>query len=142
MATVISSWRITNSKRRTISRSQKLAILEEVDPGWRQRFARVLKLYRTQYYRKPAMQQAKDAKDVTVLRAAHAEHPFYGVARLAIHLGRSETKARRIRNLAGVVIPTANKKHRHRSWYLRLRRHQTSWDNTPASRMKPVHRSV
>lgn len=51
---------------------------------------------------------------MTALRAAHAEHPFYGVARLAIHLGWSEVKTRRIRCLAGVVVPTASKKYRHR----------------------------
>jgi transposase InsO family protein len=51
---------------------------------------------------------------VAALRGAHAEHPFYGVARLAIHLGWSEMKTRRIRTLAGVVIPTASKKHRTR----------------------------
>lgn len=48
------------------------------------------------------------------LRAAHAEHPFYGVERLAIHLGWGEARTRRIRNLAGIVIPTASKKHRYR----------------------------
>src|SRR5690606_27634039 len=42
------------------------------------------------------------------------EHPFYGVARLAIHLGWNEKKARRIRTLAGIVIPVASKKHRSR----------------------------
>lgn len=51
---------------------------------------------------------------MAALRAVHAEHPFYGVARLAIHLGWSEVKTRRIRTLAGVVIPTASKKHRYR----------------------------
>jgi len=50
---------------------------------------------------------------VAVLRTAHAEHPFYGVERLAIHLGWGQTRARRIRNLAGIVIPTASKKHRY-----------------------------
>lgn len=49
-----------------------------------------------------------------MLYAAHVEHPFYGVARLAIHLGWSETKTRRIRNLAGVVVPTASKKYKYR----------------------------
>jgi putative transposase len=48
------------------------------------------------------------------LLAAHTEHPFYGVERLAIHLSWSEMKTRRIRNLAGVVIPTASKRHRYR----------------------------
>lgn len=51
---------------------------------------------------------------MAALRAAHAEHPFYGVERLAIHFGWSEVKTRRIRNLAGIVIPTAGKKHRYR----------------------------
>ncbi len=50
---------------------------------------------------------------MAALRAVHAEHPFYGVARLAIHLGWSETKTRRIRTLAGVTVPTASKKHRY-----------------------------
>ena len=50
---------------------------------------------------------------MAALRAAHAEHPFYGVTRLAIHLGWSEAKTRRIRTLAGVVVPTASKKSRH-----------------------------
>jgi putative transposase len=48
---------------------------------------------------------------VAVLRAAHVEHRFYGVERLAIHLGWGEARTRRIRNLAGIVIPTASKKH-------------------------------
>ncbi len=43
----------------------------------------------------------------------HAEHPFYGVRRLALHLGWSENKARRIRTLAGIVIPVSSKKRRY-----------------------------
>lgn len=69
---------------------------------------------RTHYYRTPTIQTTKDFTNIARLREAHAEHPFYGVERLAIHLGWSEDKARRIRNLAGVVIPTASKKHRYR----------------------------
>lgn len=42
-------------------------------------------------------------------------HPFYGVERLAIHLGWGEAGTRRIGNLASIVIPTASKKHRYRS---------------------------
>ncbi len=48
------------------------------------------------------------------LLAAHAEHPFYGVRRLALHLGWSQNKTRRIRTKAHVVIPTASKKRRSR----------------------------
>lgn len=46
--------------------------------------------------------------------AVHAAHPFYGVRRLSIHLGWSHNKTRRIRTLAGVVIPTASKRHKYR----------------------------
>lgn len=88
--------------------------MDEVEPRWRKHFADRLGVSRTHYYRKPTKQQAKDVIDVAALRAAHAEHPFYGVARLAIHLGWSEAKARRIRNLSGVVVPTASKKHRYK----------------------------
>ena len=52
--------------------------------------------------------------DVARLRVVVAEHPFYGVARLAIQLGWSEAKTRRIRNHAGVVVPIASKKYRYR----------------------------
>jgi transposase InsO family protein len=52
--------------------------------------------------------------DIAALRAAHAEHPFYGVERLAIHLDWNQKKARRIRTLAGVVIARPGKK-RHSS---------------------------
>lgn len=46
------------------------------------------------------------------LQTAHAEHPFYGVRRLALHLNWSQKKTRRIRSLAKIVIPRANKKRR------------------------------
>ena len=47
--------------------------------------------------------------------AAHEEHPFYGVRRLALHLGWSQKKVRRIRTLAGVVIVRPGKKRRSSS---------------------------
>jgi len=43
------------------------------------------------------------------------EHPYYGVRRLSLHLGWSAPKTRRIRTLAGVVIPRASKKYRGKS---------------------------
>jgi transposase InsO family protein len=49
------------------------------------------------------------------LLAVHEEHPFYGVRRLALHLGWSQKKARRIRTLAQIVIPTPSKKRRNSS---------------------------
>ena len=88
--------------------------MEEVEPRWRTQFAATLGVSRTHYYRTATKQQSKDAVDTAALCTAHAEHPFYGVARLAIHLGWSEVKTRRIRNLAGVIIPTASKKYRYR----------------------------
>jgi hypothetical protein len=39
-------------------------------------------------------------------------HPFYGTRRLAIHLGWNRKKAKRIRTLAGAVVPTPTKKRR------------------------------
>lgn len=53
-------------------------------------------------------------RDIAVLCTAHGEHPFYGVERLAIHLGWNQKKVRRIRNLAGIVVPTASRKYRYR----------------------------
>ncbi len=47
------------------------------------------------------------------LKAAHAQHPFYGVRRLAIHLGWSQKKTRRIRTVAGVTVPTASRAHKY-----------------------------
>lgn len=67
---------------------------------------------RTTYYRRPSKQQVKDVPDVATLRQAHFEHPFYGTRRLALHLGWSRKKARRIRTLAGVVIDPPCKKRR------------------------------
>jgi transposase InsO family protein len=49
------------------------------------------------------------------LLAVHAEHPFYGVRRLALHLGWSQKKTRRIRTLTGITIVRPGKKHRRGS---------------------------
>jgi len=70
---------------------------------------------RTAYYCPRTIRSKLDKAAVKQLTAAHEQHPFYGVRRLALHLNWSENKTRRIRNLAGVVIPTASKKHRYRS---------------------------
>ena len=60
-------------------------------------------------------QANRDSRAVEQLRAAHELHPFYGVERLALHLGWNKKKTRRIRNQAGVVVPTPTKKRRHRA---------------------------
>lgn len=49
---------------------------------------------------------------IAELRLAHEQHPFYGAYRLALHLGWNVKKARRIRSLAGVVVPHPTKKWR------------------------------
>jgi putative transposase len=51
---------------------------------------------------------------VQQLLLVHAMHPFYGVRRLAIHLGWSENKTRRIRNLSSVHIPRAGKRYKYK----------------------------
>lgn len=48
------------------------------------------------------------------MQQVHAAHPFYGVARFAIHFGWSEDKARRIRNLAGIQVPRAGKRYKYK----------------------------
>lgn len=67
---------------------------------------------RTTYYRQPVLKQARDEVDMAALSSAHEEHEFYGVARLAIELGWSEAKTRRIRTLAGIKIQTRTKQHK------------------------------
>jgi len=74
-----------------------------------------LRICRTAYYRKPTTQHGKDAADMAALLAAHQEHPFYGVERLAIHLGWSQVKTRRIRTLAGITIVRPGAKKRRSS---------------------------
>lgn len=76
------------------------------------------------------------------LRKAHTEHPFYGVARLAIHLGWSEMKTRRIRNLTNIVVPTASKNTATGEDHRRYRQLRTSLGGTPASKTKPGRRMV
>lgn len=51
---------------------------------------------------------------VEQLLIAHEQHPFYGVYRLAIHLGWNTKKTRRIRTLADVVIDRPLKKRHAR----------------------------
>lgn len=85
-----------------------------VDPGWRTHFADVLAVSRTSYYVSPVKRSQADQLAVKELLIANTEHPFYGVRRLALHLNWSEKKTRRIRNLAGVVIPRVSKKRRYR----------------------------
>lgn len=73
----------------------------------------VLQVSKSTYYSKPTILSDRDAIAVAELKEAHNQHPFYGVARLAIHLNWSHNKTRRIRNLAEIVVPTASKRYRY-----------------------------
>ena len=59
------------------------------------------------------MLPARDKQAVMTLLDAHEQHQLYGVRRLALHLGWSHHKARRIRSLAGVQIARPSKKKRY-----------------------------
>lgn len=82
---------------------KKLAILEPVEPGWRQQMAKAICVDRTSYYRTPTAQKARDEQAIEQLRAAHVANPFYGVRRLRIVLEWGTKKTRRIRSLADVA---------------------------------------
>lgn len=72
----------------------------------------VLGVCRTRYYVQPTRLRTRDGAAIAELQAVHDDNPYYGVERLAIALGWSEAKARRIRNLAGIHIPRPSKKRR------------------------------
>lgn len=74
----------------------------------------ILGVSRTSYYSPRTTRAKLDQEAVEQLRLVHEEHPFYGVARLSIHLGWSEQKTRRIRNLSGIKVPRASKKRRYK----------------------------
>jgi putative transposase len=73
---------------------------------------RRLAIGKSAYYARSRLLCHRDLEAIAALRAAHQEHPFYGVQRLGWHLGWSQHKARRIRTLAGIVVPRASKKRR------------------------------
>lgn len=62
-------------------------------------------------YVKPIIQANKDTQAVLDLKLAHFRHPLYGVRRLALQLGWSENKTRRIRKLANVAAVRPPKKY-------------------------------
>lgn len=55
---------------------------------------------------------ARTRADITTLQTAHTTEPHYGVRRLAIYLGWSEKKTRRIRTLADVQITRSRQNYR------------------------------
>lgn len=74
-----------------------------------------LGIARSSYYARSHVLHERDKQAVAVLREAHALHPLYGVSRLALYLGWSQHKARRIRTLAGVHVARPTKKKRYGS---------------------------
>jgi len=89
--------------------------LEEVSLGWRSHFAAVLGVSRSHYYHKPIRRSERDQADIQLLQAAHQEHPYYGVRRLAIYLDWSKNKTRRLRTKAGIIVLHSAKRRRVRS---------------------------
>jgi len=74
--------------------------------------AKAVGIGRTSLYDKPVKQQRKDRQAIQELTAAHNQHPLYGVRRLALYLGWSENKTRRIRCLSGINAARPHKKYR------------------------------
>lgn len=74
--------------------------------------AKAVGIGRTSLYDRPTTQKHKDQQATRELEAAHVQHPLYGVRRLALHLGWSENKTRRIRRLSGVTAAKPHKKYR------------------------------
>lgn len=74
--------------------------------------AKAVGIGRTSLYVRPTIQASKDNQAIQELQAAHAQHPLYGVRRLALYLGWSENKTRRIRRLSGVTAAKAHRKYR------------------------------
>ena len=68
---------------------------------------------RTSLYHSYHKQKDRDDEDVGKLRSAHIKNPRYGVRRLAIELGWSEDKTRRIRDLAGIEALRKTKRKRN-----------------------------
>lgn len=83
-----------------------------MDPGCKSEFAKLLKVGRTSLYHEYHKQKGRDNEDIGKLMAAHIKNPRYGVRRLAIELGWSEDKTRRIRNLAGIEALRKTKRKR------------------------------
>lgn len=69
-------------------------------------------LGRSSLYSRYTAQTNKDRRAILELRTAHDRHPLYGVRRLALHLGWSANKTRRIRRLARVEAVRPRKKYR------------------------------
>jgi transposase InsO family protein len=70
---------------------------------------------RTSLYVHPTKQAERDKAAVAELQAIHKDNPYYGVARFAIALNWTEKKARRIRNLAGIVAARRIRKRRSKA---------------------------
>lgn len=75
----------------------------------------MLKVARSSLYATPTRQIERDELAVAELKAVNEANPYYGVTRLAIELGWTEKKARRIRNLSGVVAAKRSKKRKSSS---------------------------
>ncbi len=75
--------------------------------------AKAVGVGRTSLYSQATKRRYNDQQLISELRAAHERHPLYGVRRLALYLGWSENKTRRIRCLSGVVAVRSRNKYRY-----------------------------
>jgi transposase InsO family protein len=73
--------------------------------------AKAVGVARTSLYDRPSILANKDRQAIDEIKAAHDQHPLYGVRRLALHLGWSQNKTRRIRRLSGVTATKPHKKY-------------------------------
>lgn len=74
--------------------------------------AKAVGVGRTSLYVRPTIQKHRDERAICELTAAHERHPLYGVRRLALELGWSENRTRRIRRLANVDAVRPHRKYR------------------------------
>jgi transposase InsO family protein len=74
--------------------------------------AKAVGIGRTSLYCTPTIQDDKDNQAKRELKAAHHQHPLYGVRRLAVYLGWGEGRTRRIRTLASVDAQRPRTKYR------------------------------
>ena len=84
-----------------------------MDSGCKSEFASLLGVGRTSLYHEYHKQKERDNESISKLMTAHLKNPRYGVRRLAIELGWSEDKTRRIRNLAGVEALRKSRRKRN-----------------------------
>lgn len=91
-----------------------MSLLDQTEPGFRRRCCEALRISKSSYYAPPKTLQLRDNIAAGELTKAHLQNPYYGVRRLALSLGWSINKTRRIRRIAGVQAEVVRRKHRYK----------------------------